>query len=56
MSNEQIAHDLSIGVVRTSIEAYQQGNDYQVSDVDIARFACTIYDECYVVVSKLISE
>ncbi len=47
MSIETIAHDLTIEVVRTSIEGFQRGNDYQVSDVDIANFAFSIYEECF---------
>ncbi len=50
MTIEKIAHDLTIEVVRTSIEGYQRGNDYQVSDVDIANFACSIYEECFPVI------
>lgn len=50
MSVEKIAHDLTIEVVRTSIEGFQRGNDYQVSDVDIANFAFSIYDECFPII------
>jgi len=53
ISKEQIVHDLTLEVVRTSIASYQQGNDFQVSDVDIARYATNIYDECYPIIMEL---
>ena len=47
MTSEEVAHDLTLEVVRTSLQAYQQGNDYQATDVDIARYAVIVYDDCY---------
>ncbi len=53
MSQEQIIHDLTLTVVRTSIEGFQRGNDYQVSDIDIAQFAFNVYEECYPKICEL---
>ncbi|HBU12603.1 MAG TPA: hypothetical protein DEB31_07740 [Clostridiales bacterium] len=56
MTTETISHDLTIEVVRTTVEGYQQGNDFQVSDVDIARFAVSIYNECFPIIRELIEK
>jgi len=56
MSKEQIAHDIALSVVRTSTEGYQRGNDYQISDQDIARYAFSVYDDCFHLIRQLIEE
>jgi hypothetical protein len=56
MSSEEIAHDLALNVVRTGIVGYQQGNDYQISDTDIARYAFSVYDDCYPLLLELIEK
>ncbi len=56
MTKEQMVHDLTLEVVRTGIASFQQGNDFQVSDVDIARYAVTIYDECYPRIMEFIDQ
>lgn len=56
MSAEQVAHDLALNVVRTSTVAYQQGNDFQVSDQDVARYAFSVYDDCFPLLLELIEK
>ncbi|MDL2237635.1 hypothetical protein LJC56_07390 [Christensenellaceae bacterium OttesenSCG-928-K19] len=56
LSTEKIAHDLTLEAVRASIEGFQQGNSFQVSDVDIAKYAVNIYEECYPVIYDLIAK
>ena len=56
MVTETVAHDLSLEVVHTSIKGFQEGNGYQVSDVDIARYAVAVYKECFPVIRELVDK
>lgn len=54
LSPEQIAHDIVISVLRVGAEGYLEGNDYQITDLAIAKYAFGMYEDCYPAVLELV--